>query len=578
MLHFQQSHPLVFESSYFGTGALPIFFDDFKCAGTETSLFQCRHNGLRTHVCNHNDDVGISCTPVRLVNGSHQYEGRLEVWHNGSWGTVCDDQFQVLSATVVCKMLHYPRTNPLVFAEAHFGAGTSPIHLDNVKCRGTETSLLQCSHGGWGKHNCVHNEDVGISCTPVRLVNGSNEYEGRLEVWHGRSWGTVCDDEFDTLSATVVCMMLNYQQTNPLVFGSAYFGAGTLPIHLDDVKCTGNETTLYQCQHNNWGAHDCYHNDDVGISCTPVRLVNGSNQYEGRLEVWHKGSWGTVCDDKFDAMSATVVCGMLHYQQTNPFVFGSAYFGAGALPIHLDEVKCKGTETSLTQCQHKGSGKHDCDHNDDVGISCTPVRLVNGSNQYEGRLEVWHDGAWGTVCDDGFDVLSATVVCRMLNYPQTKPLVFGSAHFGAGQLSIHLDDVKCTGNETTLSQCHHNEWGTHACYHKNDVGISCTPVRLVNGSNQIEGRLEVWYNGNWGTVCDDGFGALSASVVCKMLHYPGTNPLVFEKAHFGAGLLLPIYLDDVRCTGTETVLSQCSHIGWGNHNCAHSEDVGILCK
>ncbi|XP_060558822.1 neurotrypsin-like, partial [Ruditapes philippinarum] len=163
-------------------------------------------------------------------------------------------------------------TIPQVFGLAHFGAGTLPIHLDDVKCKGTETSLSLCPHPVWGKHNCGHHEDVGIFCTPVRLVNGSNQYEGRLEVWHDRSWGTVCDDEFDVLSTTVVCRMLNYQHTNPLLFGSLYYGSGTLPIHLNDVSCTGSEIRLSQCPHNVLGAHNCSHKEVVGMSCTPGNL------------------------------------------------------------------------------------------------------------------------------------------------------------------------------------------------------------------------------------------------------------------------------------------------------------------
>ncbi|XP_060558825.1 uncharacterized protein LOC132719098 [Ruditapes philippinarum] len=149
-----------------------------------------------------------------------------------------------------------------------------------------------------------------------------------------------------------------------------------------------------------------------------VRLVGGSNPYEGRLEIWHDWSWGTVCDNSFTTLSASVVCRMLDYPQTDARVTGSAQFGTGTLPIHLDDVKCIGTEISLPQCPHGSCGVNNCGLGEDVGISCTPVRLVDGSNKYEGRLEVWHDNTWGTVCDDRFTELSAKVVCKMLNYPQ----------------------------------------------------------------------------------------------------------------------------------------------------------------
>ncbi|XP_060563145.1 deleted in malignant brain tumors 1 protein-like [Ruditapes philippinarum] len=474
MLDYPPNNALVFESAHFGAGTLSIHFYDVKCTGNEKTLSQCTHRGLGTHNCSHNDVVGISCPPdVRLVNGSNQFEGRLEVWHNKRWGTVCHNLFNERSATVVCRILNYPQSNPVVIPSAYFGAGSLPIHLDNVKCTGTETSLIQCRHSHWGEHNCVHGDDVGISCSPVRLMNGSNPYEGRLEVWHDGSWGTVCDGGFTVLSATVVCKMLHYPHTDPLVIMSTHFGAGKLPIKLNDVKCTGTETSLQQCPHRSCGSNNCSHSENVGISCTQVRLVNGSSQYDGRLEVWHDGSWGTVCDDGFTALSARVVCDMLNYQDFTPVAFGSAYYGAGTLSIHLDDVKCTGSELSLFDCPHRSWGSNNCGHGEDVGITCARVRLVNGSSQYEGRLEVWHDNTWGTVCDDSFGTQDATVACKMLNYPYAFPSVFVAAHFGRGILPTLLDDVQCTGSETSLFQCRHNGWGIENCSHDDDVGILC---------------------------------------------------------------------------------------------------------
>jgi hypothetical protein len=68
---------------------------------------------------------------------------------------------------------------------------------------------------------------------------------------------------------------------------------------------------------------------------------------------------------------------MIYNFSTNPFVFGSTQFGEGTLPIHLDDVICTGTEISLPQCQHRGFGTHDCSHDEDVGISCTPGNSLN---------------------------------------------------------------------------------------------------------------------------------------------------------------------------------------------------------
>ena len=101
-------------------------------------------------------------------------------------------------------------------------------------------------------------------------------------------------------------------------------------------------------------------------------------------------------------------------------------------------------------------------------------------------------------------------------------------------------------------------------------------VRLVGGNGVNTGRVEVYYNNTWGTVCDNGWGLNDAAVVCRELGFPGANSSSCCAA-FGQGTG-PIWLDDVRCTGNETSLSSCSHGGWGRHNCSHSEDAGVNCQ
>ena len=89
----------------------------------------------------------------------------MEVNYNGKgWGTICDDLWSMHDADVACKMLGLGSAidNP---REAHYGQGSGPIWFDNVFCKGTETNLLQCAHGGAGVHNCQHSEDAGVKCS-----------------------------------------------------------------------------------------------------------------------------------------------------------------------------------------------------------------------------------------------------------------------------------------------------------------------------------------------------------------------------------------------------------------------------
>ena len=99
---------------------------------------------------------------VRLVNGSNDLEGRVEIYHDGAWGTVCDDRFVSDDAEVVCRQLGH--TGGEAHGRAAFGAGTGTIWMDDVRCAGGETRLADCPFAGWGLNNCRHSEDVGVSC------------------------------------------------------------------------------------------------------------------------------------------------------------------------------------------------------------------------------------------------------------------------------------------------------------------------------------------------------------------------------------------------------------------------------
>lgn len=105
---------------------------------------------------------------VRLVGGAGPCQGRVEILHGGVWGTVCDDDWGLPDAAVVCRQLGCGAALAAT-TNAFFGYGTGHILLDNVHCEGGEPRLAVCLSLGWGVHNCGHHEDAGALCAGAAL-------------------------------------------------------------------------------------------------------------------------------------------------------------------------------------------------------------------------------------------------------------------------------------------------------------------------------------------------------------------------------------------------------------------------
>ncbi|XP_057184786.1 scavenger receptor cysteine-rich type 1 protein M130-like [Triplophysa rosa] len=524
---------------------------------------------------------------VRLVNGGSPCAGRVEVLHDGQWGTVCGDVgWDLTDAAVVCRELGCGDS----VGVAYFGPGSGQIWMDDIDCIGSESTLKNCSTKGWGVNACGHMYDAGVICSGhkvPRLVNGSHLCSGRVEMYFGGRWGTVCDAAFDDQDAEVVCRELNCGVPVQRL-GADAFGEGEGPVWTQDIQCRGNESHTSFCLISPSHKHNCSSDDTVGLICsgyTDLRLVNGSDFCSGRVERQYFTEWGTVCDGCMNMRAASVVCRQMNCGIAVSVV-GVDWFGEGSGEIWADVFDCQGNETQLSQCSISSWSRAEYSHEQDVGVICSNSSLalhdggvrLSGERDCEGELEVYIDQVWRRVLLDSWSVTESSVVCRQLGCGSVLNFS-GSSSSSAEHSHECVMGFKCSGTEHHLRNCSSSPQ-TLNCSSTQHLSITCLGerwIRLVGSGGDCVGRLEVFHKGSWGTVCDDSWDIKDAHVVCRQLQCGVALSGQPVPAWFGPGSG-PIWLDDVNCEGNETSLWNCSSRVWGDHDCKHKEDVGVVCS
>ncbi|XP_055045538.2 CD5 antigen-like [Misgurnus anguillicaudatus] len=148
------------------------------------------------------------------------------------------------------------------------------------------------------------------------------------------------------------------------------------------------------------------------------------------------------------------------------------------------------------------------------------------------------------------------------------------AFFGQGSGPVWLEGLSCSGYEPTVRNCLSNAIGTSPCSHGQDAGVICRSVKLVEGPNPCDGRVQVLYNNHWGGVCHTGWGLEEAAVLCKARGCGDTG----EPQSFVGPFLGPIWMDNLACKGNEVLLRDCLFTGYGVSSCADGLYAGVVCN
>uniref|UniRef100_A0A1X7TXL8 SRCR domain-containing protein n=1 Tax=Amphimedon queenslandica TaxID=400682 RepID=A0A1X7TXL8_AMPQE len=560
-------------------------------------------------------DYAQSCTQnqTRLFSGSSSSNGVLQVCNSSRvWTDVCDYYWNNNAhSVVVCKQLGFTSPTPItVFNAGPASTGKFTYVSTSSYCSISSSVITSClSTSSWllQYSSCcsISRDTVYIDCNPdtanasvgqARLYNVRNKHEsteGMLQIGDaGRNWTAVCDYGWSCNHAVTACKQLGYSNPSPNYRVNAgpwiKFGYGPYSY------CSSSATNLNSCSsysssyrtnpsYCDTNRDTVYLKCNVQLTCSPnysVRLVGGKDSSEGRVEVCYNGIWHALCGTYIDQYFASVVCNQLGFTISNfSTTIADGRYGYGNTSSYFPgSIYCFRLRNNISSCYYYGSfSSSKCMTQCSsyyIGIKCISsgdncnegeVRLVNGTEEREGRLEVCANGVWGTVCSYSFTRAAAYIACKQLGYNDSNDAIIDTNaydKFGGGDKPIVYSYVDCFGLETRLSQCDKSVFPTFSCYYGSIVGLKCLDIcnegkiRLVGGKNSLEGTVEICIEKRWKLISESGWDDTDASVVCRQLNHTGGEAVL--NSLFGEPKRAIVY-SNVNCRGTETELRNCTH-------------------
>ncbi|XP_048873069.1 deleted in malignant brain tumors 1 protein [Brienomyrus brachyistius] len=352
----------------------------------------------------------------------------------------------------------------------------------------------------------------------LRLQGSKKPCTGRVEVLYNGSWGIVCSQKWSENNDQVICNMLRCGIPVTYTQGYSYPDVPDT-MWMNNVKCSGNETNLWNCRFPGWGISACSHNSDhANVECSENIVLNLTNKCAGAVQITNSNGTGRVCHDhNWDENAANVVCRQLGCGEADRTP-QAGIFSAEGLTTMMS-VKCTGDEQHLWKCEK--TIKENC--SSAAGVICsnhTHLRLSDGEHLCAGRLEGKVGKTWKPVCNTSYPAVDPDTICRAL-------------HCGTSSLHQHL-----------------------SCNTFQDVSLTCsdnvTLVLLVEEKERhCFGAVHFKRNDKYEAVCANSWDTKDTSVVCRELKC-GEGLSFSQTTTEGDG-----QVDHVDCDGSESSLLHC---------------------
>ncbi|XP_051864826.1 uncharacterized protein LOC127566444 isoform X2 [Pristis pectinata] len=431
---------------------------------------------------------------IRLVNGSTPCSGRVEVFHNNTWGTICDDYWDIADVVVVCRQLNCGFAGA-AHGSAKFGQGSEKIWLDDVKCVGSETSLGECVINPLGKHNCNHREDAGAVCVQdqppkptISLSRISDVFvKGEDLLIHCNSLG---------LYKSAVFHLFKNDQSNYVASKAPSSRGNSAAFMLPNINTEqeGNYTCSYEVEVSG-RAYKSEKSNEVTV-VVKDKLTSPSIRLNVQGNVLMKGQL------------IEITCEAPGYRTGFRFYLykrGDDSFTRS----QIASSRMTRTSFQMPEISTAEEGNYSCEYQAEIAgrvfnstrsaeisievIEDVDIRLVDGENDCSGNVQVYFNNTWGSVCAESWDLPDALVVCRQLGcgfVNMTSNLVDSSV----ASEPIFMSVVRCGGAEKHLWVCPARAWNKGIlCERAGSARVTCSAQPPEPQFNVKEKRI--FFNG-----------------------------------------------------------------------------------
>jgi hypothetical protein len=434
--------------SHFGYTSGHFSMDKVRCHGNETHLADCPHIGAEGELCYGGEAAGVVCD---IRDGA-----TIETERNMTRDCFVED-----------------------------------VIYGGIKINGSKLNTsIACQDKCKVEPNCTHftlwpvemaQAQALQDCQDICLRGGSGTHEGNVIVRNK----PVCDDNWGTTQANVVCKQLGFPGASYATTKSR-FGRVSSVFAMDDVVCRGQEAKITDCRHKPLGTDNCGSDEAAGVRCLE-RQIEQAVEDEGDM----------VCD-LFSGRE----------QGRNKTIMGGAITGPKS---------CSGPTI--------------------VDVPCNGSVCLQGAEAVNGSGNVFYHGK--PVCDDSWDILAAAVVCRQLNFAGVIRAT-NKSHFGPVPRVFSKDDVVCLGREPELGNCSSSD--VENCDGTEGAGVVCDtrrPQEIVRESQRRKTDCfsDKWYSSMEGfTISFNGSflramgGFADSALMCQVIcaNTPGCTVFSFQ--------------------------------------------------